>query len=186
MYQGAERVKNVKVQTLKSEFEALTMKDDEQLDDFCMKVNGLVTNIRALGEEMKEAYVVKKLLRAVPPRFLQIALTIEQFCNMETMTVEETVGSLKAHDERLKGQSDGSSGQLLLTEEEWAKRESGERKLLLIREEWLKKTKGGGAENVTNYRVRGIRDKSRVRCFNCHLLGHYADECRKPQRVKEG
>lgn len=189
--QGAEKVKNAKVQTLKAEFEALTMKDSEQLDDFCMKLSGLVTNIRSLGEEMKEAYVVKKLLRAVPTRFLQIASTIEQFGNMETMTVEETVGSLKAHDERLKGQGDGSSGssgssgQLLLTVEEWAKRENEERKLLLTREEWLKKTKGGGIDSAANYRMRGGRDKSKVRCFNCQLLGHFAAECRKPRRVKE-
>ena len=60
--QGAYRVKKARVQTLKAEFEALSMKDLYQLDDFYMKINGLVTNIRALGETMQESYVVKKLL----------------------------------------------------------------------------------------------------------------------------
>ncbi|XP_074323745.1 uncharacterized protein LOC141660658 [Apium graveolens] len=68
--QGADQVKAARVQTLKTEFEALCMKESDQLDNFYMKLNGLVTNIRALGEEMKESYVVKKLLRAVPTRFL--------------------------------------------------------------------------------------------------------------------
>lgn len=63
---GAERVKKARVQTLKGEFESLSMQDSEQLEDFSMKLNGLVTNIRALGEEIQESYVVKKLLRAVP------------------------------------------------------------------------------------------------------------------------
>lgn len=76
-----------------------------------MRLNGLVTNIRALGENIEEPYVVKKLLRAVPSKFLQIASTIEQFGNLKTMTVEETVGSLKAHEERLKGQVENSGGQ---------------------------------------------------------------------------
>lgn len=103
---GADKVKKARIQTLKAEFESLSMKETEAIDDFCMKLNGLVTNIRALGEEVQEAYIVKKLLRAVLAKFLQIACTIEQFGNLETMTVEETVGSLKAHEERLRGQSD--------------------------------------------------------------------------------
>ena len=102
MCQGAERVKTAKVQTLKAEFEAMTMKDADSLDDFCLRMGGLVTNIRALGEEVAEPYVVKKLLRAVPAKFLQIASTIEQFGNLEEMTVEEAIGSLKAHKRDLK------------------------------------------------------------------------------------
>lgn len=173
--QGAERAKAAKVQTLKAEFEALSMKDTEEFDDFCMKLSGLVTHIRELGEEVKEAYVVKKLLRAVPFKFLKIASTMEQFGNLETMTVEETVGSLKAHEERLRGQTETRGSKLLLTEEEWARKENDEGKLLLTREEWLKKSS----------KPRGVRDKSKVRCFNCHVLGHYAAECRKPRCTKD-
>lgn len=116
MCQGADRVRKARVQTLKAEFESLRMDDSDKLDDFYMKFNGLVSTIRALGEEMNEAYVVKKLLRAVPPRFLQIASTIEKFGDVERMSVEETIGSLQAHLERLKGQNDGAGSKLLLTE----------------------------------------------------------------------
>lgn len=35
---------------MKGEFESLNMKETEQIDDFYMKLNGLVTNIRALKE----------------------------------------------------------------------------------------------------------------------------------------
>ncbi|XP_074356424.1 uncharacterized protein LOC141696136 [Apium graveolens] len=97
--QGADRVKQAQIQTLKSEFEALGMKESEQIDNFHLKMNGLVTNIRALEEEMDESYVVEKLLRAVPSRFLQITSTMEQFGDLETMSVEEVIGSLKAHEE---------------------------------------------------------------------------------------
>ena len=68
--QGASRAKKARVQTLKSEFEMLSMSDSEKIEDFHMRMNSLVTNIRALGETMEESYVVKKLLRAVTARFL--------------------------------------------------------------------------------------------------------------------
>ncbi|XP_074351747.1 uncharacterized protein LOC141690888 [Apium graveolens] len=116
---GADRVKKAKVQTLRAELESLTMKETEQIDDFCMRLCGIVTNIRVLGEIMEESYVVKKLLRAVPAKYLQIASTIEQFGNLEEMTVEETLGRLKAHEERIRGTTETSGNQLLLTEEEW-------------------------------------------------------------------
>lgn len=95
-----------------------------------MKLTRLVTNIRALGEEVVESYVVKKLLRVVPSKFLQIASTIEGFSDLDTMTLEEMSGSLKAHEEPLKGQTDTGGSQLLLIREEWLEREKDESKLL--------------------------------------------------------
>lgn len=183
---GADRVRKAKVQTLKSEFEGLRMKETEDLDDFYMKLNGLVAKIRALGETIDENYVVKKLLRAVPPKFLQIASTIEQFSDLEAMSVEEAIGSLKAHEERLKSQNEPTAGQLLLTEAEWMKRENDTGHLLLTREEWLKRSSARGQSGNGDYRVNcGGQNRSKVKCFNCFGYGHYAAECRKPKHEKD-
>ncbi|XP_074346777.1 uncharacterized protein LOC141685585 [Apium graveolens] len=119
---GSCKVKKVKVQTLKAEFENLTMKEAESIDDFSMKLNVLVTNIWTLGETVEENYIVKKFLRAMPSKFLQITSSIEQFGDLEQMSVEEIIGSLKGHEERLRGQSKNTGGKLLLIEEEWLKR----------------------------------------------------------------
>lgn len=32
---------------------------------------------------------------------------------------------------------------------------------------------------------RGIRDKNKVKCFNCYGYGHYATECMKPKQSKD-
>ncbi|XP_074352385.1 uncharacterized protein LOC141691555 [Apium graveolens] len=188
MCHGAERVKTAKTQNLKAEFESMIMNDSDSIDDFSMKLNGVVTNIRALGEEIAESYVVKKLLRAVPSKFMQLASTIEQFGDLEKMTMEETIGSFKAREERLKGQVEVGKNQLLLTKEEWLERERDETKLLLTKEEWMKRD---GRENDSSKRfrnrdnTRSTRDKSKVRCFSCNGYGHYAAECKKTKQNKE-
>lgn len=142
------------------------MKDKEQIDEFHIKLNGLATNIRALGEDMVESYVVKKLLRVVPARFLHITSIMEQFGNLKTMPVEEAIGSLKEHEEIINGKPETTVNQLLLTEEEWAQCENAEGKLLLMHEEWLKRNSG---ENSSGYKRRGNFDKSKIKCFNCNV-----------------
>ncbi|XP_074349180.1 uncharacterized protein LOC141688929 [Apium graveolens] len=82
--QGADRVKKARVQTLKAEFESLSMSNTEKLDDYSLKLNGLITNIRALGETIEEAYVVKKL----PDRFQQSSCkSPQQSNNLEIWTL---------------------------------------------------------------------------------------------------
>ena len=106
MSMGVERVKEAKVQALKGEFESLIMNETEKIEDFCMKLSGIVTNMRVLGETMEESSVVKKILRAVSDKFLQIASNIEQLGNVKViMTFEEVVGRLKAHELRMKGRN---------------------------------------------------------------------------------
>ena len=165
------------------------MKETEQLDDFYMRLNGLVTNISALGEKIEEEYVVKKLLRVVPTKFLQIASAIEQFGNLDAMYVEEVMGSLKTHEERLHGQVENNEGQqLLLTADEWLKKENNDEKLLLTREEWLKRSAKTAQPGGNDYRTRDnrvARDRSQLKCFNCSGYGHFAAECRKPRRARQ-
>ncbi|XP_074351878.1 uncharacterized protein LOC141691029 [Apium graveolens] len=115
----------------------------------------------------------------------QMAYAKKVLDNAEEIFVEETVGSLKVHEERLRGQSDNNGGQeLLLTEEEWMKRENSDGQLLLTREEWLTRTSKDGTRSGREV-VRGVRDRSKVRCFNCSAYEHFAAECRKPKREKK-
>ncbi|XP_020249218.1 uncharacterized protein LOC109826605 [Asparagus officinalis] len=139
MHMGAERVKEAKIQTLRNEFEGLRMHEVETVDDFGAKLTTIVNKIRALGDKIDEAYVVKKLLRAVPPKFLQIASTIEQFGNLNTMAVEEVIGSLKTHDERLRGYGDNEEEHVLLTSAKWKG----------------KQVKGEGESSSNSYKGRG-------------------------------
>ena len=76
--------------------------------------------------------MVKRVVRAVSSKFLQITSAIEQLGDREVMTIKETIGSLQAHEEHMKGQTENNRGQLLLTEDEWKKRETSEGQLLLI------------------------------------------------------
>ena len=74
MHVGVERVKEANVKTLKSEFEAIYMKDGELIEDFAMKLTTIVNGIRSLGNMVDEISFVKKFLLAVPLRSMQMLL----------------------------------------------------------------------------------------------------------------
>ena len=94
------------------------MKDSESIDDFAMKLTTIVSNILSLGDMVEEISVVKKFLRVVPPRSMQIVTSIKQFDNLKNMSVEEVVGRLNVHKERLRGYEDKEEEKhLLLTHE---------------------------------------------------------------------
>ena len=153
---GDDRIKEVRVQTLKSEFDRLRMKESESVDDFALRMQTITNEIRLLGEKFEEANAARKFLRAVPSKFLEIASAIEQFGDLKTMNMEEVTGRLKAHEERLRG----SVG------------EKDDEQLLLTRSEWIARERRGNNR----------RDRSKDECFNCHELGHHAYEC--PEKRK--
>ncbi|GJR22733.1 zinc finger, CCHC-type containing protein [Tanacetum coccineum] len=99
---GEERVQQARLQTLKSDFELLHMKEDETIDTFTGKLTTLVNKAASLGHTMEDETLVGKLLNDVPYRYLQIVASIEQYSDLDEMTLEEAIGRLKTYEERIK------------------------------------------------------------------------------------
>jgi gag-polypeptide of LTR copia-type len=59
-YKGADRVKQVRVQTLRGEFETLKMKESEDVLDYITRVELVVNQLKRNGEYMNKIRVVKK------------------------------------------------------------------------------------------------------------------------------
>ncbi|TXG71854.1 hypothetical protein EZV62_000433 [Acer yangbiense] len=61
-FEGSERVKLVKLLTLKREFENLKMKDSETVKDYSSKLSELVNQMRLYGDVTEDYKVVEKML----------------------------------------------------------------------------------------------------------------------------
>nr|GEU94732.1 zinc finger, CCHC-type [Tanacetum cinerariifolium] len=99
---GEERVQQARLQTLKCDFEILHMKENETIDTFIEKLTTLVNKAASLGHPIEDQTLVRKLLNAIPDRYLQIVASIEQYSDLSEMTLEEAVGRLKTYEERIK------------------------------------------------------------------------------------
>jgi hypothetical protein len=75
-YQGNDRVKTFKLQTLRMQFETLRMTESENMDQFMTKVMGIVNQIKLTSEAITDQRNVEKVLRSLPKKFKMVVTTI--------------------------------------------------------------------------------------------------------------
>ncbi|KAH7866011.1 hypothetical protein Vadar_014222 [Vaccinium darrowii] len=204
---GADRVRDARLQTLKSEFDGMRMKEDESVDQYAGKLSAMTVKFSSLGGSLDDAALVKKLFDTVPERFITVIAGIEQFYDLSTLVFEEAVGRLKAFEERTRRPTAGATGdgQLLYTQAEWEARQkkmggesSGKGKIPEASSRGRGRGRGrgtgrgrggrsGGRGNSTGKEVTGggSRDYSNIQCFNCRNFGHFANQCKEPRKVEE-
>lgn len=161
IYLGADRAKKARIHTLKSDFEALRMRDIDSIDEFAGKMNGLANKIRSLGDNLEDVVLIKMLLVSIPDKFLQVIAAIEQFADVETMPIEEAIGVTKCTRNVYAAEERAPAALMGMTE---------------ARGKWHIRGKGGhGGTNTPRQGSTGGTDsgknKSHIKCFNCNNMG---------------
>ncbi|GJW43652.1 zinc finger, CCHC-type containing protein [Tanacetum coccineum] len=163
---GEERVQQARLQTLKSDFEIL-------------------------GHTIEDSVVVRKLLFAVPDKFLQIVASIEQYSDLDEMSVDEVIGRLKTFEERIKvkkGRAFEDQDKLLLAKHNDNGRRhhydnQGKGRYIPPHSRNRDNNRQHGKEESFsqdyNEAMKRPRDFSKVKCYNCNEYGQYASHCRK-------
>ena len=77
-YKGTDRVKTVRLQTLRLQFESLKMKESETVDQFMTRILGIVTQFQTYGEQLEQNIVVQNILWCLTKKFAMVMTTIEE------------------------------------------------------------------------------------------------------------
>jgi len=101
-YEGNIQVKQVRLQTLKMEFENLRIKDAKKFGDYCMKAKACVDKMRDFGEKVENEVIVKKSVEDNFPKWREISIIIEENKDLTTLSYDQLVGSLMSHEERFE------------------------------------------------------------------------------------
>jgi hypothetical protein len=98
---GEECVKEARLQTLKSDFDAMRMKEDESIDQYAGWLMAMSVQYGNLGGLLDNAALLKKMFNTMLELFINVVAGIEQFYDLKKLVFEETVGRLKAYEEHL-------------------------------------------------------------------------------------
>ena len=94
MHKGTKAMKINKLQQLTSRFESIEMADGVTFDEFYTKLNDIVNFAFNLGEVYEELKIVRKILRPLTKDFRPKVTSITKSKDMDTIPVDELVGSL--------------------------------------------------------------------------------------------
>ncbi|KAL0330178.1 UNVERIFIED_CONTAM: Retrovirus-related Pol polyprotein from transposon RE2 [Sesamum radiatum] len=180
-YQGSAKVRIIKLQTLRRDFENMKMKDSETIDEYYTKVRELVNQLKSYGEDIPEKRVVEKLLISVTEKYDPIVTTIEETKDITTLTVTELVGSLEAYEKRRSRREENSLENAFQSKLNMRSQNSNRK------EENFKSTmEDKKKQNMrpcrickrTNHLEKDCYFRGKPQCRNCKRFGHMEKDCR--------
>lgn len=135
-YTGADKVKQVKLHSLRRQFELLSMQEAETVANYFNRLQLLVNSMKACNEVLSNQQIVEKILRTLTQKFDYIVVAIEETRDLSKMKVEELLNSLEAHEHRLLERGNTRQQEQALQAQTSHKTEGGQTK--------FKKGKGKG------------------------------------------
>ncbi|GAU39117.1 hypothetical protein TSUD_22950 [Trifolium subterraneum] len=185
-YGGDAKVKKVKLQALKRQFELLEMKNDEAVAEYFTRVETLTNQMKNCGSTLSEEEMVEKVLRTLTHKFDHIVVTIEQTKDLSEIKMEDLQSTLEAHElkhgERTHGKEDEQALFVKFRKyqdekKKWQNKKGSKKGKESVEEKPESSEKEGGGQNTK-------KDKSTIQCYSCNKYGHYASECKAPKKKK--
>ena len=98
MHEGTKVVKINKLQQLTSKFESIRMSDDKSFDEFYVKLNDIVNSAYNLDEIYYQHKIVRKILRTLTENFRPKVTAITESKDVDSIPIDELVGSLQSYE----------------------------------------------------------------------------------------
>jgi len=204
LYEGNKKVRAAKATMLVHQYELFRMKEDENIETMYSRFQTLVSRLQILKKSYVASDHVNKILRSLPAKWRPKVTAIEEVKDLNTLSVEDLISSLKCHEiglnehEPIKKpksialKSRGKSTKALKaleSEEESTSEDSDEDPTIVQEMAMLSNRLQYLAKKNKKFMSRGSSHKSSRKeeqkgCFNCKKIVHFIADCPDLQKEK--
>ncbi|GKD94141.1 hypothetical protein Tco_1373978 [Tanacetum coccineum] len=100
-FQGDVKVRAIKQQTLKRDYENKNMKENKSLNDYSSRLTNLINQMKSYDDEIKDHRIVEKFIISIPINFDPIIAVIKNTKDLITFGIQELLSSLKSNEQRM-------------------------------------------------------------------------------------
>lgn len=101
-YVGDRQTKKVKLMALRRQLGQLKMEPYETVAQFVNRLTVLTNQMKSYGEAVTDSMKFEKFITGLTPKFDNLVVAIEQSKDLDTLKLEQLIGSLEAHELKLK------------------------------------------------------------------------------------
>ncbi|GKE11597.1 hypothetical protein Tco_1415148, partial [Tanacetum coccineum] len=178
-HQGNSQVKDNKIDLLVQQYEQFVISEDESIDSAFARFNTIsIISLKALDEDYSSKIYVRKLLRALHPKWRAKVTANEESKDLMSLSLYELIGNLKAKKES----SDEECSTSRSEDEEYAMAVRDFKKFFKRRGRFVRQPQN---DKKTFQRSRDNKNgKSDRNFFRCGDPNHLIGECSKPPKDK--
>ncbi|GAV62025.1 zf-CCHC domain-containing protein/DUF4219 domain-containing protein/UBN2 domain-containing protein [Cephalotus follicularis] len=194
-YEGTNQVNNAKINMLVREYEMFSMKENENISSMFVRFTNIINSLQSLNKCYTNSEMVRKILRCLPKSWMPKVTAIEEEKDLNTLPLEELLGSLMTHEMTIKNHEDDEEQDknkkkviaFKSSTVDSSEEESDDEMALITRrfKTFLAKKKFGSKNLKKSTLSKSETKKEEIICFECNKSGHYKSECPRLKKAKE-
>ncbi|GAV67549.1 DUF4219 domain-containing protein/UBN2 domain-containing protein, partial [Cephalotus follicularis] len=193
--EGTNQVKDAKINMLVREYEMFSMKENENISGMFVRFTNIINSLQSLNKCYTNSEMVRKILRCLPKSWMPKVTAIEKAKDLNTLPLEELLGSLMTHEMTIQNHEDDEEQDkkkkkviaFKSSTADSSDEDSDDEMALIARrfKKYLAKKKFGNKHFKKTLPSKSETKKEEIICFKCNKPGHYKSESPRLKKAKD-